>query len=362
MRVVLLGVILAAEFAVLEIGLNASLGSEASSPFQTLFMQDLRVGYRPRPGAAITYSTVEFNTELKINGQGVRDDEEIGPKAPDERRVVILGDSLVLAVQVPLVQTFGKRLESRLNEADQSHHWRVINAGVQGYGPVEDWLFFEHVASAFQPDIVIVTVFVGNDAVEASGARAALAAGRVPDASVGDTTHAWLRRVVRNSQVLQRVRIRIDQLRSRLTASVPELPLASYLDHPPAAVMEGFDLARQAFGRIADRADQQGAATIFVLMPARFQTDDADYGRLAEAVSDAGGTLRRNLATERFRRALEPLGRPTLDLLPVLSAQDRRDELFFQRNVHLTPRGHQVVADALFSFLETHERVRLGRR
>jgi lysophospholipase L1-like esterase len=362
MRVVLLGVILAAEFVVLEIGLNASLESEASSPFQTLFIQDSRIGYRPRPGAATTYSTAEFRTELRINGQGVRDDEEIGPKAPGERRIVILGDSLVLAVQVPLAETFGKRLEARLNDADRAHRWRVINAGVQGYGPVEDWLFFEHVVSAFQPDIVIVTVFVGNDAVEASGARTTLAAGRVPVVSVTDSAQAWLRRVIRYSQVLQRVRVRIDQLRSRLTASVPELPLASYLDNPPAAVTEGFDLARQAFGRIADRADQEGAATVFVLMPARFQIDDADFGRLDEAVSAAGGTLRRNLATERFLSALAPLGRPTLDLLPVLWAQDRRDELFFQRNVHLTPRGHQVVADALFSFLETREPARVGRR
>ena len=54
------------------------------------------------PGARTRYTTVEFSTELTINGQGVRDDREIGPKAPDERRVVVLGDSLVFAVQVPL--------------------------------------------------------------------------------------------------------------------------------------------------------------------------------------------------------------------------------------------------------------------
>jgi hypothetical protein len=41
------------------------------------------------------------------------------------------------------------------------------------------------------------------------------------------------------------------------------------------------------------------------------------------------------------------------DLLPVLEAQPDRKGLFFQRNVHLTTRGHQVVADALFQFLES---------
>ena len=37
-----------------------------------------------------------------------------------------------------------------------------------------------------------------------------------------------------------------------------------------------------------------------------------------------------------------------IDLLPVLAAQPDRIGLFFQRNVHLTPRGHEVVAGALY--------------
>ena len=54
-----------------------------------------------KPGARIRFATSEFDTEIAINNAGVRDDEEIGPKPPDERRIVVLGDSLVLSVQVP---------------------------------------------------------------------------------------------------------------------------------------------------------------------------------------------------------------------------------------------------------------------
>ncbi len=354
----LLGFILVAELVVLEVVLRAYGGSEASSPFQSLFEQDPRIGHRPRPGAEATYTTVEFSTHLAINAQGVRDDEDIGPKAANERRIVLLGDSLVLSVQVPFADTFGEHLEARLNEADPAHSWRVINAGVQGYGPVEAWLFFEHIAAAFEPDIVLPIVFVGNDAAEASAMVDKFEAGRVPAMSVADTAENRLRVFVRRSQVLQLARVRVDQLRARFSAAVPELPLASYLDHPPAAILNGFDVARDAFGRIADRADRAGATTAFVLMPARFQIDDDDYGRLATIVAEMGGTLRRDLATERFRDTLAPLGRPIVDLLPILSAQPERSGLFFQRNVHLTPRGHRVVADALFEFLDTQQLIR----
>ena len=59
------------------------------------------------------------------------------------------------------------------------------------------------------------------------------------------------------------------------------------------------------------RAREIGARPAFVLMPARFQTDDGDYGRLVDIVQQAGGGIVRNAATERFREALAPLRLPT---------------------------------------------------
>ena len=89
-------------------------------------------------------------------------------------------------------------------------------------------------------------------------------------------------------------------------------------------------------------------------MPARFQVDDGDYGRLKDIVSAAGGTLVRDAATERFDQALAPLGIPRLDVLPALRAALPGPDLFYQETVHLTPRGHAVVAEALDRFIEDH--------
>jgi len=144
-------------------------------------------------------------------------------------------------------------------------------------------------------------------------------------------------------------------LRARLSGPSSERPLTTYLADPPPEVQHGLEVTRRAFGLIAARASALGARAGLVLMPARFQVEDADFGRLAAAVSAAGGQLIRNAGTERFLAALAPLHLPMLDLLPVLERQPDRAGLFFQRNVHLTPRGHQVVADALFEFLQAHQ-------
>ncbi len=165
----LLLAIAGAQFALFEIALRTWGHSEAAPAFQALFMPDPVIGYRLRPNARTRFVTAEFDTEIAINGQGVRDDTDIGAKPPNERRIVVLGDSLVLSVQVGWQQTFGKLLEDRLNrEPLDGIRYRVINAGVQGYGPVEELLFFRQVARAFQPDLVIETIFVANDAEEAA--------------------------------------------------------------------------------------------------------------------------------------------------------------------------------------------------
>ena len=353
LRLSVLLLLFAVEFGALEAALRWHGGSEASPEFQSLFTDDAVVGHRLRPNAHARYTTVEFSTDLKINAQGVRDDEDIGPKAPNERRIVILGDSLVLSVQVPLAETFGKRLEARLNAEDGAHHWRVINAGVQGYSPVEEWLFYEHVASAFEPDVVLVVAFVGNDAIEAYDRASWIDADHPPQLSATDRARTRLSRFIRSSMVLQYIQLRIDLLRSKLTTPGPERPLVTYAADPPPEVAQGLEVSRRAYGLIATRAAADGANTGIVLMPARFQTDDADYGHLAATVHAVGGELVRNSGSERFAAALAPLQLPMLDLQPVLAAQPDRAGLFFQRNVHLTPRGHEVVAAALDEFLRT---------
>jgi hypothetical protein len=110
-------------------------------------------------------------------------------------------------------------------------------------------------------------------------------------------------------------------------------------------------LSRDALATLAREAKAIGASTGIILMPARFQIDDADYGRLRDIVAQAGGELVRDAATDRFRAALDGLGLPMIDLLPVLRQAPPGPDLFFQENVHLTPRGHAVVGRTLADFV-----------
>lgn len=355
-RALLLLGIAAAQFALFEIALRTWGHSEASPAFQALFMPDPALGYRLRPHARTRFVTAEFDTAIAINGQGVRDDAEIGPKPANERRIVVLGDSLVLSVQVDRQQTFCQLLEDRLNRsaAGAGVRYRVINAGVQGYGPVEELLFFRQVARSFQPDLVIETIFVGNDAEEAVTSAPRLQGGARPAAEArSESLVNRLRRLVRRSMVLQVLRLRVVTVTERLPSvgAPPESPLQSYAASPAPRIDAGLRIARDCVQAIATEAAAAGARTMVMLMPARFQVDDADYGRLKDAVAGAGGQLVRDGATTRFADALAPLQVPRFDALPALKAALPGPDVFFQQTVHLTPRGHEIVAQALEAFI-----------
>ena len=351
-RALLIFAIAAAQFTLFEFALRLWGHSEAAPAFQALFVPDPVIGYRLRPDARTRFVTEEFEASIAINAQGVRDDEAIGPKRSNERRIVILGDSLVLSVQVDLQQTFGRLLEARLNSGGGAIRYRVINAGVQGYGPVEELLFYRHYARVFEPDLVIATLFVGNDAEEAVASAPKLLGPAHPLAdALTNSMMTRLRRLVRRSIVLQLVRLRIVSVTDRLSSwiSPPEPPLQSYAERPAARIAEGLRIARECVEQIAADAAAGGARTMVMLLPARFQVNDIDYGHLRRAVEGAGGKLVRDAATERFDRALAEVPVPRFDALPALRAAG--PDVFYLKTMHLTPRGHEVIARALEEFI-----------
>jgi len=352
-RIAAFVVILALQFGLFEVGLRTWGSSEAAPAFQGLFIPDPSTGYRLKPGARVHYATSEFATDIAINRQGVRDDDDVGPKAGNERRIVILGDSLVLAVQVPFAQTFGELLERRLNAQPSAFRYRVINAGVQGYGPVEEQRFFDRIGAALEPDLVLVVVFVGNDAEEAAASETRQAGNDGGGEDLREGARTRLRQLVRRSMVLQILRLRAVSVTDRFTNALapPEPPLQSYAAHPAPRIARGMAIARDAISGIAGRAALVGARTAVILMPARFQLDDADYQRLRAMVAETGGELDRDAASRRFDAALADLPLPRIDLLPALRAAQPGPDLFFQQTVHLTVRGHAVVAEALERFL-----------
>ena len=264
--------------------------SSLTTESATVSVQASRSATQPRNSAPSSPSTVKgFATRTTSVRRG-----------RTSAACLFSGIRYVFAVQVPLSHTFGEQLEAGLNASDPAHRWRVINGGVQGYGPVEEWLFYRDIASRFDPDIVLIVVSVATDAIEAFDAKAKLELGRVPEQTRIQRSRMHVRQIVRSSLVLQLVRLRFDQLHARTFAATFERPLVGYLEQPPSYFFDGLLAAERAFGYVTAQARKNSAKVALVLMPARFQFRDEEYQGLA----DIGGTRREQAPAPRGHRAL----------------------------------------------------------
>jgi lysophospholipase L1-like esterase len=113
----------------------------------------------PGPNSIYKLESKEYKTIVKTNSLNMRD-EEIGPKKINEFRILCLGDSITFGIGVDITQTYVKLTEKILNK--DKVRFNLINGGGLGAAPgCYDFLLKKGIA--FDPDMVIVQIYIGND-------------------------------------------------------------------------------------------------------------------------------------------------------------------------------------------------------
>ena len=97
-------------------------------------------------------------------------------KAPGTFRILGLGDSFAFGWGVPVEASFFKRLEALLDGSHSGVTHEVVNAGIPGYGTYEALHLLRSVGRRYEPDLVILAFYEGNDYLN-NASRAAKASG-----------------------------------------------------------------------------------------------------------------------------------------------------------------------------------------
>ncbi len=106
----------------------------------------------------ITLAKSCFSISMQSNSYGFRDKER--KKTSSQKRVVVLGDSFVEGYGVEQSKRFTNLLEQ---ETGIPH----LNFGISGnFGSTQYWQTYEHVASEFDHDAVIVCLLPANDFID----------------------------------------------------------------------------------------------------------------------------------------------------------------------------------------------------
>jgi lysophospholipase L1-like esterase len=121
-------------------------------------------GYALRPGAEGWYRK-EGEAYVRINSDGLRDQEHSLAKPPDTIRIAVIGDSYPEALSVSPAEAFWSVMARKLQECEfpAGKQIEVINFGVSGYGTAQELLTLREQVWKYSPDIVMLTVTTNND-------------------------------------------------------------------------------------------------------------------------------------------------------------------------------------------------------
>ena len=134
----------------------------AGVSFPTFYEEDAELGGKLRPGAEGRFHG-EGGSWTRINSDGMRDREHAPAKPPGTVRIAVLGDSFAEALPVEQDKAFWAVMERELARAVPGKKIEALNFGVSGYGTGQELIMLRRHVWKYQPDIVLLAFFTGND-------------------------------------------------------------------------------------------------------------------------------------------------------------------------------------------------------
>lgn len=338
---------------------------------------DATLGTALIPGASgwWTQEEREFTVPVEITRDGRRDLERPVAKPAGTFRILLLGDSFVEAMQVPLEQTFARQLEGTLNASGHSPV-EVISMGVSGYGTASQYLYYGAAGRAFAPDIVLLSFYPGNDVRNNSPSlEPTLRPEYAADGTllrVGGGAAARRRRGLLGSSaaftyVRKMVVTRQPELAARLTrlglldgGALRPVPLVDgipvdywvYAADPPPAWRDAWERTERLLGALRDAVAADHARLMIMVVTAREQIYPADWQRVLDAYPAMAGVQWDLDGPERH--VLEWCRAHDVPCIQLSGAfRDAADgiRLHYQYDGHWTPAGHGLAARTVAAFL-----------
>jgi hypothetical protein len=290
----------------------------------------------------------------------MRDRERPLEKPDGVFRVMVLGDSFMEALQLPLDAALPHLLEQDLNTRS-GKQIEIINASVSGWGTDDELKYLSSYGFRWKPDLVIIAVTLYNDISDNLRQRfhtvtdGALVARPPTNAPYLDYTITQLKGFLATRfhtyQLLIRAR-RAREVRaeaSQLQAHFVGLFRSSYDER----MSRGVDLTGLLLERTRAVASSSGGRVAVVLIPLAVQLSDAAFAEFARAAEESPLSLEINKPQRVIKEAADRSGIPVIDLLPAFRewAASGGESLYLTRDGHWNQAGHRLAATVVGSEL-----------
>ncbi len=307
------------------------------------------LGWQHRPNVQTTVNTGERTVRLNTDREGFRVGER--GRVDGDRRILLLGDSFMEALQVEYEQSVAGLLEQRLPELT-GERIAVRNTAVGAWDPNHYLMQLRRSLTQESYDLVVVAFFLGNDVVS----RRVEQFERRPPAEVHpfrlprsltarEVKDAWLYPIndfleIR-SHLFTLFKTRAQTLLMRVGLTARYFP-PHFLKKRAGA--KEWQVTAEICHELADVAAAHNTPIVFVLVPASYQVDREAFDHYVRGFDIDPAAV--DIAQPN-RIVSELLAARNLEVIDVSPAMERANakgvKLYGDVDPHLSPEGHVVV-------------------
>lgn len=316
-----------------------------------------------------------MNGVLETNSMGLRDREFTRDKPAGTWRLLCLGDSFTYGDGVSKDETYPKVLERLLRERLPGRAIEVINAGCPSWGTDQEWLYLRDEGLEFQPDMVLVGFFVGNDVIEnyTTGENTVINGECIRTHTLFDLDSRFLKWKIRLRLLLERfhlfrllayrdLRFRQSMDKERTWNATRESDLAGWFlktqylrvvmfwtKHVSTPYYRrAWTRTRQYLADIADLCRREGIRLVVLMIPDETQIEPELQDRLfARFQLPPREEFDFDLPQRLLDDWLESRGIPVVDVLPAFRRAAGSSILYIPNDTHWSPAGHRLAAQLL---------------
>lgn len=312
--------------------------------------------YRVKANLEYVHHTNEFEIEIYTNSMGFRtgaDHREIlETKGDDVYRILITGPSFAFGWGSNYEEIYSTLIENALKIPGK--RVEVVNLGTPSQGPAQQLCWLKSVGYRYSPDMVLHTSYGRVVTARSVDCPAKL---ECPDIRDGQLVSRNLSSQVRAKAILKRFGIVFYgyYAYNMIVRPDPAPDASKALHMAPRSESNseiGLETIVQSYVDYEDYVKSVlGPSTIvaFLYLPYSYQVHTEDVGRFADVHSEDIPIGRRQIA-ETIQR-LKERGVAILDTLPPLLASSEKERLYFWLDIHFTPAGNRIVAQAAVPFI-----------
>lgn len=284
----------------------------------------------------------DYGAGLRGNQLGYPESGFARDRKPESFRLAVLGDSFAIGPTVPFADNYVTRL------GDQTG-WEVLNFAVSGAGPREYLTILRQDVWRFQPDLVLVSIFVTNDVTEL------LATPRYLDLRQHCLYWLWCRLWSAPPSTNPGIdpgpgRLHSGSLSLEDYRQLAARRLVVCRTDPVKGLEKKWQTALSYLEQLVTDCRSRGILVAFLLIPDEVQVNPDVLTDLYTAGCVGWDELDLDLPQRRFGAFCEQRGVPYLDLLPHLRG---RTDLYTPRNTHWNVTGNHLAAQITASWLKS---------